>query len=199
MSLDLPCLSDLPASPTDPYLRLTPISHCTLYTLAHDEPPRACASGACPGRQRPDPPLLHRCPASDGLSRAGQPEYRRRSGAAGRIALPLGRPSPWRARDGGRRPPEADGDVLHGCDGRRRVEDDRQRPDVGERVGRLLRHRVDWRHRRGGIGPGRGVRRHRQRGHPQQRDPGQGASTSPRMPERAGPLPACRTSGRSAR
>ena len=55
-----------------------------------------------------------------------------------------------------------------------------------QRLGRLLRHRIHRRDRRRGVQPRRRLRRHRQRGHPQQRDPGPRASTSRTTPARPG-------------
>ena len=101
----------------------------------------------------------------------GGPERDRQSRDLPGASVSVPGPRSRRSSDRRRRRATPAVHVLHGRLGWRRVEDDRQRPDVAQRVGRIHRHGLDRRHRRVRFQPGRGLRGHRQRPDSQQRDP----------------------------
>ena len=83
--------------------------------------------------------------------------------------LPLRGPHARRPRHRRRGPPRPPLHLLHGCDWRRRLEDHRLRPLLAQRLGRLLRDRLDRRDPGGGLEPERRLRVDRLGRDPQQR------------------------------
>ena len=98
-----------------------------------------------------------------------------RSGAFRRAGLQDGRAFPWRARDGRGWARRCGGDLLHGGRRRRRLEDYGLRPELVERVGRVLRHRLHRCYSRGPLESTGGLCGYGLGRYPEQRDRGKGS------------------------
>ena len=172
-----------------------------MYTLPHVQASSCDPRLRDPARHRPAGPRRHNPARRRRRARRAQvdgakrPQYPGRSRPAGGVALPIRRTAPGRPRHGGGRSPPAAVHLLHGCNRWRRLEDHRQRANLGQRLGRLFRDRFDWRHRRCRVRPERRVCRDGQRRHPKQRDRRQGRVQVHRRGEE---LDVCRASGRGA-